>query len=384
MFIFAAVLIRALALPPGFTVDPEGQTPNLVVTANHTVAALAQSTDRTFQFRAIRWDEDGRPQSFTGLDVMTAPGYGRNKSGNQDPNYRVESAGVASAGRQIFVTASTNWSGAYSGTSYEVQRWGLYSAARWPLPSCVDSGSSEDQHAYGGDSDGRVAITIDRTGAGSFQVMSDSPEIFAPYAYIVRDGACRNLGRAVVQTVRGQWAAGYRGYLNAKLAPDNLNTLVQRFVAVRWYGTRLRELGPGDALAINHNGLTAGADAVPARKECETTNFYSTDRTGHTYCSGIPHAFVWDANGRRIAIAPDSPRSVAYGVNDAGTVVGMLTGRNGRHFAFRWRNGLLQRLDDLPHPPGWRFESAYAVGNDGTIAGIGTLFNVPTVFIWQQ
>ncbi len=33
--------------------------------------------------------------------------------------------------------------------------------------------------------------------------------------------------------------------------------------------------------------------------------------------------------------------------------------------------GQLQRLDDLPHPPDWRFEAAYAIADDGTIAVIG-------------
>jgi len=35
--------------------------------------------------------------------------------------------------------------------------------------------------------------------------------------------------------------------------------------------------------------------------------------------------------------------------------------------------GQLQRLDDLPHPPDWRFEAAYAIADDGTIAVIGTV-----------
>ncbi len=88
--------------------------------------------------------------------------------------------------------------------------------------------------------------------------------------------------------------------------------------------------------------------------------------------------------GRRIDLAPKSPRSVAYGVSDNGTVVGMLSDAKGRHFAFRWRNGLLRRLDDLPHPPGWRFESAYAVTGDGSIAGIGTQHGVPKIFVWRE
>lgn len=114
-----------------------------------------------------------------------------------------------------------------------------------------------------------------------------------------------------------------------------------------------------------------------------TTNFFSEDHTGKTYCPPVPHAVAWDKSGRRIALASNDPRSVAYDVSDDGTVVGSLIDVKGRHFAFYWRSGRLQRLDDVPHPPGWRFESAYAIGGDGSIAGIGTLHGVPTVFVWH-
>lgn len=383
MFILTAVaLIRALALPVGFTVDPEAPVPHIVIGLDGTVAALAKATDDTFRIRAFRWSGDGIRESFSGLNVLTAPGSEGHTAGNQDPNYRVDAAGVVTAGEELLVTASTNWSGAYSGTSFEVQQWGRYSAARWPLAPCVDSGDSVDQHAYGGDSDGRVALTIDRTGAGSFQVMQN-PERFAPYAFVLRGSACRNLGRGIVQAVRGQWAAGYRGYLNGNIAPDNLNTIIQTNVAVRWYGEHARELGQGDALAINRTGFTVGADAVPSQGGCMSTNFFSADHSGKTYCPATPHAVAWDENGRRIVLAPGAPLSVAYAVAGDGTVAGMLLDENGRHFAFRWRNGALQRLDDLPHPPGWRFESAYAIGDDGSIAGIGTLNGVATVFVWR-
>jgi hypothetical protein len=49
-------------------------------------------------------------------------------------------------------------------------------------------------------------------------------------------------------------------------------------VAVRWYGQHLRELGPGDALAIDAAGVTVGADAIPAQAGCTITNWFSSDR----------------------------------------------------------------------------------------------------------
>jgi hypothetical protein len=376
--------VRALALPVGFTVDTESTVPEIALGRDGTVAAIAKSTDRTYRVRALRWTHGAtNPEVFVGLSVSTTPDALYDPNRTPSPGERVDAAGVSFAGDQLLVTASTSWGGAYSGTSYEVQRWGSYSAARWSRPQCVDSGDSKDQHAYGSDRDGNVALTIDRTGIGSFEVMQ-APERYAPYAFVVRGSACRNLGRGVVQAVRGQWAAGYRGYLDGKLAPDNLNTMIQKIVAARWSGRHLGELGAGDALAIDAAGVTVGADAMPGQAGCMSSNWFSSDHTGKTYCPAVPHAVAWDSAGRRIALAPDYPRSVAYAISDGGTIVGTLYDKKRRHFAFRWRAGRLQRLDDLPHAPGWRFESAYAVDDDGSIAGIGTLHGIATVFVWRS
>ncbi len=76
-------------------------------------------------------------------------------------------------------------------------------------------------------------------------------------------------------------------------------------------------------------------------------------------------------------------RSVAWDINEAGSVVGMLQSMSGRHYAFRWERGHLERLDDLPHPDGWRFESAYAIAPDGTILGVGTYHGVAMAFRWR-
>lgn len=370
----AMMTVRAFALPAGFTVEPEAAVPQISMSTNGRLAAVITAADNALRHRVIRWDAAGEFSIFAPLYVLTQPGAASGPHETPDPQFPAESSAVVFAGDALLVTAGTFWSGAYSGTSYEVQRWGRYSAARWPLPSCASNGDSVDQHAFGADADGRVAITIDRTGSGSFQVMRDDPSIFAPAAFIVRNGACRTLGRGIVNGVNGLWAVGYRGYLNGKLAPDNLNATMQKDVAARWYGTHLRELGSGDALAVNSSGLTVGADAVPVPVLCATQQ---------SFCPAVPHAVAWDVTGRRLALAPHSPNSVAYAVSNDGTVVGMLTDRKGRHFAFRWRHGVLQRLDDLPHPPGWRFESAYAIGDDGSIAGIGTHDGIATVFVYR-
>ncbi len=119
----AIAFVRALSMPVGFTVDPEGTVPMIALTANGTVGAIAGSTDGTYRTRAFRWGNDGSPEIFRALDVVTQPGAQQN--GGEDSN--AIAAGIAGAGNDLLVTAS---------------------------------------------------------GAGSFQVMGDAPEEYAPYAYV--------------------------------------------------------------------------------------------------------------------------------------------------------------------------------------------------------
>jgi probable HAF family extracellular repeat protein len=282
-----------------------------------------------------------------------------------------------------YVDVARVFGGAYSGVSSETQRWsGAYVAHFEPDCGAVHG----DRHAGAVDARGRIAMTFDTEGDGSYAVGSDVAGALAPYAVVIDGSSCRLLGRAILRAVRGTYAAGYRGYLYDRPAPTILNRVEQTYRAVRWYGATERELGPGVGLAVNAHGVVAGASSVPA--------FYltaaggSTDAAGvthaYSYTAAVPHARVWDAAGRARDIAPGAERSVAYDVADDGTVAGMLESREGKHYAFMWRDGVLCRLDDMPHPAGWRFESAYAIAPGGAIVGIGTLRGIATVFVYAM
>ena len=368
----AAVTVNALALPAEFTVKPESETRAVSISSTGVVTARAESTDRTSRTRAFRWSPAGVRLTYEPLNVLSQP----------DPRYqgRINIENIAAAADVVYVTASTAWSGAYGGVSTEAQQWTATGSSHWRLPKCVAAGDALDAHVYGADESGRVALTMDMTGQGSYLVMRDVRGEYAPYAFIVDGAQCRILGRAIVVDVRGEWSSGYRGYLDGHLAPTNLNVMLQTPVAVRWHGTDLVELGTGDALAVSSSGFAVGADAVPGRFDA---GILSSDGIPRAYRSAEPHAVAWDRSGREIMIEHTADRSVAYDVADDGTVVGTLTASDKRHYAFRWRAGKLERLDDLPHRAGWRFESAYSVSADGTIAGIGTYDGIPTVFTWH-
>ena len=353
---------------------PEGETRLVTIAPDKTVAALARSADRSGRALAVRWDSSGNRSTFTSLPVFTSPDHG---SSATTAMRSVD--GVVAAPGVVYVNAFESFSGAYGGESFEVQRWIGNRRRRWDLATCRSDGNL-DQHANAADETGRVAVTFDRTGIGSFTVMNDGTDA-APRAFIVDAAGCHARGRATILAVRRDWASGYRSYLNGVLAPTNLNVIIQRNVAVRWHRASLTELGDGVAYAVTSRGLTVGATSVAGRFDSMTGNFFGNP--ARRYDSAVPHAVAWDAAGHRTPIERGAVRSVAYDVADDGTIVGMLQGRGGKHFAFRSRGGHLERLDDLPHPAGWRFEAAYAIARDGTIVGVGTLDNVATVFRWK-
>jgi hypothetical protein len=353
-------IVAQLSLPLGFSVAPEADRRLVSIAPDHTVAARAEAADGTGRVRAFRWNRSGVRAQFGALPVRTSPDPGNAGA----PKGIGEIVAVPSG---ALVSATEAWSGAYSGISYEVQRWAGATTRRWPLPACIRSGGESDQHANAVDARGRVALTLDITGSGSFSVHDDPPQ-YAPYAYVVDRGRCAALGRAVVLGVRDRWAAGYRLYLDGKLAPTVIASQARRTVAVRWRDGRLTELGEGVAYAVADDGLAVGASAL--------FDPYDSRQA--------PHAVVWDARGSRIAIDRGALRSVAYDVAGDGTAVGMLQSADGKHYAFVWHAGRLERLDDLPHPRGWRFESAYSIAPDGTIAGTGTHDGAPVVFTWRR
>ena len=354
----ATAAVTEYRLPAGTTVTPESQLRAITVSRNGTIAAVLSTIGRPDNARGARWLRGVR-ELFTPLDVRP----------NQISPLQKHVENLVAAPDAVYATAGFNFSGAYSGDITQVQRWTQSGAAQWSRPACVTSGTEEDEQLYGADDAGRFAFTMDVTGSGSFLVLNDDAGEYAPYAYVLDHGTCRFLGRGVVDAVRGRYAAGYRNYLAGHLAATNISG--QHFVAVRWTGTQLAELGDGYGLAVNASGLEAGASRLPGP--------FSNGPS----IQGQParlEALAWDTSGRRIALTQDAARSVAYDVADDGTIVGTLTAHDGKHYAFRWRAGKLDRLDDLPHPRGWRFESAYAIASDGSIYGIGTFEGRASIF----
>jgi probable HAF family extracellular repeat protein len=364
----SAATVRALALPAGYTIAPEAAMPAVGIDGFGTVVAVARARDGRRPPLALRWTPDGTRTTFVPLPA-------RRLSQHPIPD-EIEHVAIGFSG-ETYVTTGVALPD-MGGLPYEVQQWtAAGTAASWTSAACAVPSNEPDEHVAAVAEDGRVALTRDITGPGSSGVLPDNVGALAPYALIVDGPTCTVLGRATIAALRGRYAAGYRGYLAGHLAPDNLNPDVQRYVAVRWTGDALHELGLGVALAVNADGLVVGASGPPDHADWEHRTMAGA------YVQPMPQALAWNAKGQRIVIVGHALRSVAYDVADDGTVVGTLRERDGTYHAFRWRDGHGDLLDDLPHSPDWRFTSAYAITPDGTIAGVGTYRGVPAVFVWH-
>jgi probable HAF family extracellular repeat protein len=114
----------------------------------------------------------------------------------------------------------------------------------------------------------------------------------------------------------------------------------------------------------NHSEASAMSDAghVVGRAQTSTTKY---------------HATLWEG-GTTTDLTPSSDYAVAYGVNDAGEVVGTIDNWKG----FQWRNGVLTMLGDL----GGGCSHANDINDAGHIVGASCTLQVnqPHATLWQN
>jgi probable HAF family extracellular repeat protein len=210
-------------------------------------------------------------------------------------------------------------------------------------------------------SDGSVIATMQ---SPAIVDLDDTSGQYAPVVLHLRSAQCLNMGNGVAVATAGLYTAGYEAYVNGVPAPSNVVSQKERFVAIRWHDRTRESLGAGVALAINAAGNAAGADVPPGK--------------GAAFAAS-PHARIWIGTAA-IEPAKSAPVSVAYAIDSAGRVTGMLEDADGRHYAFVWKDGTLKRLDDVAPVAGWRFECGYAFAPDGAVVGVGTYRGVAAVF----
>lgn len=367
-----AASVRALPLPAGLTIVPEADRRLMTIGGDGTVYAIASRIDAPDRTRGVRWHPDGTFELFSPIPQRYDDLAG----------FAPRIDAVAPASNEAYVTVARTHDGAYLGVRFTTDRWVSGTAKAWAVPACAAI-RFESPHVYAVDEE-RIALTLDPSSDAVGIDLADprSVESNLPRGLLLDGDRCTSLGTAILTGLRGASVVGYLGYLDGKPAPWFVNLIVQRMVAMRWLDGRESDLGPGVPFATTSSGIAVGASALPGHaSESMTTNFFGP---AGTYVFATPHAVIWSREGTRSALLHGDARSVAWDVDEAGAVVGTMQRADGRHYAFRWEHGRVVLLDDLPHPEGWRFESAYAIGSNGTIAGIGTYRGIATAFLWRN
>jgi hypothetical protein len=337
--------VQPLVLPEGTTINPYGAQ-----VTSHAGIVAATFTNANQLPRVALW----RNGSLETIPIDT-------RFDNGMPNS--ESVGALLPNGALFVNAGYAFSGAYSGTRLHIFVYRGRNHDEF-VPACTLQGMPGDPQVEAADST-RLAISYENPENFDF----DNLDPVLPNAAIVAFKKCTVIGRFAIRGIRGDYAVGFRTYVRGTPAPLNYDTDWQTSVAIRWSGHQIHELGQGRAFAVSLDGTCVGAA------------YLEYEHVVNDQIYGIPSAAVWRMDGSRILIAPQSPRSIAYSIDDRHRVIGMLEDKNGHHFAFVWRDGVLKRLDDIVQAPRWRFESAYAFTDDGGIVGIGTHDGVAMAYI---
>jgi hypothetical protein len=324
----AHATVRMLSLPAGATIDPFGPRALIAVAQNGTIAATV--TLNGWMNRVAVWDTAGQPRLVTnGATSVSA----------FDQNEGLMTNGV----RPMRIDGSDS------------SPIDLSTCEAFPQ-------SSAGMTVAGMLSNGSLIATVLSPPVVN---LDDTSGQTAPVVVHLRSSQCLNIGNGVATATAGLYTAGFIAYINNVPAPSNVVSSKERYVAMRWHERTREPLGSGIALAINDAGVAAGSD----------------EPTGSAAREDAPaHAMLWRSPNDAVALAPNSPLSVAYAVDSRGRATGMLEDDRHHHIAFLWTNGSLQRLDDIVNAPGWRFECGYAFTADGTIVGIGTYRGTPAVF----
>jgi hypothetical protein len=165
----------------------------------------------------------------------------------------------------------------------------------------------------------------------------------------------------------GAYSVGYREYHGPYISSPlngNENT-ARRYVAIRWHGKRIEELGAGVANGVTADGTAVGADVLP-----------KNGLANEPYA----HGRLWAFSGAPVEVAADATASEARAIDARHRVVGVLI-RGKRSYAFIWQNGVTRTLDDITHDRGWHFEEASHFTPDGAIIGKASYRGRPGVFI---
>src|SRR5437870_11422522 len=172
-----------------------------------------------------------------------------------------------------------------------------------------------------------------------------------------------------------------------------------------WESGIMRDLGLGVAFAVNDQGQAAGcgfptSSAPPCHAVLwqagqitdlgtlggHSGSAYGINDAGQVVGStlatdGFMHAFLWQAGTMTdLGGLPGYQFSIAWGINDAGQVVGSSTGADGMTHAVLWEAGVVRDLGNL----GGRATIASGINDAGQVVGISIPADGPIAgLLWR-
>ena len=213
------------------------------------------------------------------------------------------------------------------------------------------------------------------------------------------DGVMTNLG-----TLGGSRGTAH-GISNTGLIVGESEDATHTMHAFVWESGTMTDLGPGVAFAVNDQGQAVGcgyptSPAPPCHAVLwhagrmtdlgtlggHSGSAYGINNAGQVVGSslapdGFMHAFLWqDGTMTDLGGLPGYQFSVAWDINDAGQAVGSSYGDDGMTHAVLWENGGVRDLGTL----GGRATTAFGINDAGQVVGIsfsadGRMYP----FLWQ-
>lgn len=223
------------------------------------------------------------------------------------------------------------------GTTLTIALLALAAAALMALPHASAAITARDLGTLPGYTSSE-ALGINAAG----QVVGTSSDMESQSRpFLWDDGVMTSLG-----TLGGSRGTAH-GISNTGLIVGESEDATHTMHAFVWENGAMTDLGPGVAFAINDQGQAVGC--------------------GYPTSPAPPcHAVLWRAGGMTDLGTLGGHSGSAYGINNAGQVVGSSLAPDGFMHAFLWQDGTMTDLGGLP---GYQFSVAWDINDRGQVVG---------------
>lgn len=267
------------------------------------------------------------------------------------PNAAIQNLVVS--GTDTYISVGSSFTGGYSGYEEHTFSW---NGATWidASPPSYLSGTRNTWIAAASGTTTTLVADFADVPAGENESEPNNPHFHEDRILRHSRSGTDFVGGGIATACAGNLIVGYdAGYRSTGYAPND----PIRTSAILWDSKVRSSLGPGIAWAVNRQGDVVGDDRESVR--------------------GKGHPTLWRRRGKAERLV--SAFGSAFGINDAGTIVGVIDGK--AYVAGVRTKRRPQLLDDIVTPRRWRIVAAYGIANDGTILALATKGKGPTTLV---